>query len=143
MMLEFFNKEPTYMQEIEHFDKDGNLSRVSQKEVATQCPTFERFCANLLISRQTFHVWVKKYPEFNDAYQASREMQANIMMVNGMNGLYNSGFTGLSMKNMHGWADKQEVDNVHTVNQMPLVKIAGKPLMFDVGEDVEGEDGDD
>lgn len=134
-MIEFFDREPIITEVIEYEDKNGD-TKTKTVTGPCQCPTFEKYCADTGISKQTFHNWTREHPEFLDAYQRSKNMQANIMMVNGLSGAYNSGFTGLSMKNMHGWSDKQEIENTHNVVQMPSVQLNGTDLEFDIGEDV-------
>jgi len=145
-MIKFFDRNPVETIEAgKLYDKEGNVTKTLTKEVACQCPTFEKYCADIGISKQTFHNWVKEHEMFLDAYLKSKNFQANIMMVNGMSGMFNPGFTGLSMKNMHNWSDKQEIENTHIVRQMPTVKLNGDDIEFDVGdavllEDKEGKD---
>ena len=133
-IIKFFDREPVERFEVIKYNKAGQEYSVTE-ERACQCPTFEKFSADVGVSRQTLLAWTKDFPDFLVAYTNARALQANIMLVNGMSGLYNAGFTGLSMKNMHGWADKQEVENTHTVNQMPHVQIGGEAMIFDVGDD--------
>lgn len=133
-IIKFFDREPIETIEIPYEDKNGETQIKILREPC-QCPTFEKFSADIGVSRQTLLAWTKKNPDFLVAYERARCLQANIMMVNGMSGAYSAAFTNLSMKNMHGWADKQEIENSHTVQQMPTVKIGGDELIFDVGED--------
>lgn len=135
-IIEFFDRQPIESVEVTKEDKNGDPYTVTT-ERPCQCPTFEKFAADCGVARQTLHDWCKQHPLFLDAYNKARGFQANIMLVNGMSGAYNSGFTGLSMKNMHGWKDKSEVDNNHSVNMMPSVKIGGKEVEFDCGDEVE------
>lgn len=141
-IIEFFNRDPIETKAVEYEDKNGE----PQTKIVTgpcQCPTFEKFSADIGVSRQTLLSWTKKFPDFLVAYERSRSYQANIMMVNAMNGYYNAGFTGLSMKNMHGWKDKSEVENTHMINSMPPVSLGDKKLDFLVGDEIEEEGADD
>lgn len=139
-IVKYFDKEPIEKIETIKEDKNGDPYTVIN-ERACQCPTFEYFSAKLGVSRQTMLSWTKLFPEFLVAYESARSFQANIMLVNGMSGAYNAGFTGLSMKNMHGWKDKSEVENNHTVHQMAPVSLGEKKLDFLVGDDLEEKDG--
>lgn len=149
-IIEFFDRDPIETREVIIKDEKGDPALDDKGEVKKrivtgpcQCPTFEKFSADLSVSRSTLMEWTKSFPEFQVAYTKARGMQANIMMVNGMSGAYNAAFTNLSMKNMHGWRDKSEVENNHIVHQMPSVSLNGKTLEFDVGEPLEIEDKDE
>ena len=44
-----------------------------------------------------------------------------------------------ALKNF-GWQDKSEVESTHSINKMPVVKIGGSEMLFDVGEDKQLEE---
>ncbi len=140
LIIEYFNRDPIETVKIEKMDESGECydpPKFKMVREPCQCPTFEYFSAKIGVTRQTVSSWCKTYPEFLTAYETARAYQANIMLVNGMSGAYNAGFTGLSMKNMHGWKDKSEVENHHTVNQMAPVSLNNKQLDFDIGDKLE------
>lgn len=131
--------DPKYCEEIINFFDVEPYKTVKGKAVPCKLPTFNQFARKIGISNSTLFKWRKTYKEFGVACNDAKALQRDIMVINGVAGLYNPGFLGLSMKNMHGWSDKQEIDNTHNVNMMPPVKITdgnGEPreLDFEVGD---------
>jgi hypothetical protein len=74
------------------------------------------FCGSVGITRQTFHNWVKRKPEFADAYQLhkvihqaywERKLRTELMTDKTVNSM----LVKLYFANCFGWHDKAEVDN--------------------------------
>lgn len=117
-ILKHFDIEPTRIIKERFFYMNGD-EKEKEIEVANELPTIEGFCRELEISKSTLHEWVKKYPEFSNAYKRAREMQEDLWLKNSLKGLYSPVFAIFAGKNMFGWRDKQEHD--HTSNGKDIV----------------------
>lgn len=106
---------------VDFFSVD--LDRVVVEEIASQgqavsvtkvkpnrFPTFERWCANQRISKQTMHTWTQKHPEFMDAYNEAKQLQKDFLLQHGLDGSYNSGFAKFVAINCTDMSDKVEVE---------------------------------
>ena len=96
--------------------KKGDIIE-KEKEVANPLPTIEAFAHSIKVNKSTIHEWVKKYPEFSNAYKNAKDLQLNMWIQNSMMNLYAQPFTIFAGKNMFGWRDKQEItgDGVNPV----------------------------
>jgi hypothetical protein len=94
----------------EKFNKEGkaNYKRVETKEVAEPIRFFSQFAAKIGVEHAAMLDWVKQHPEFSKAYTRAKELQFEMMVSNGLKGLYQPHFTMLAMKNMHNWIEKTE-----------------------------------
>ena len=96
---------------IAWFDVDAyrELADQNGKEylVPNRFPTLAGWCGKMLISRECLHEWVRRYPDFSDAYSIAKERQEAILVQGAMSGAFNSGFAVFTAKNMMGWRDKQ------------------------------------
>ena len=82
----------SYTQEVSPLDRDWETSRTTTQYLHTEptdFPSVSGFCASKMISRKTFYEWVSKYEEFGNSYEIAKEFQKNIIMINGLKGLYN------------------------------------------------------
>lgn len=108
-LLAYFDVEPSQEKSIPHY-KQGELAWEDFREVANPIPTVTKFCKLIGISTPTFYSWVKTYPEFASAFTRAQEMRKDMMIVNGLKGLYNPTFTIFAMRNMTDWKDAPLVD---------------------------------
>lgn len=97
--------------------------------VPPKCPLFEVYAANIAVHRDTLQEWSKVHEKFSVAYSKARSIQLDIMVNNGFIGVFNPGFTKFAMQNMHGWKDKQEVDN--NINANVKIKTIEEFLLED------------
>jgi hypothetical protein len=56
-------------------------------------PTIEGFCANNMISKQSFHTWLKEHKELLDAYDLAKQLQKNRLISGALDREYDSGFS--------------------------------------------------
>lgn len=105
---------------------DRPLDREVEKQVATnkgveiikeikpnRLPTVEGFCAQLKISKRTFHDWVKRYDEFSHALGAAKQMQIQHLLHHGLEGGYNSAFAKFVAVNISDYREKVETVNTN------------------------------
>ena len=104
-----------------------NFSKEEKIKYANSLPTLEKFCNSINITIPTLHDWVKIYPDFSYAYMRAKELQKDILIQNGLLGLYNSQFATFVAINCTDMRNKTEVD--HTT--------AGKPLTITEEEKLE------
>lgn len=71
-------------------------------------PTFQRYCVEIGIIRDTFFDWIKKYAEFSDTYNYCRELQHSIILENTASGLYQANFAMFLLKNDYHYVDRIE-----------------------------------
>jgi|TARA_R110000851_G_scaffold298994_5_gene454802 hypothetical protein len=103
-MIEFFNVPLLKIEQVEAVTKNGV---VSMNEIAAnELPTIERFCADLMISKSTLHIWIKKYPILSNAYDIAKQCQKNHLLQNGLSGRYNSAFAKFISINCTDLVDK-------------------------------------
>lgn len=107
-----------YAQElIDYFNVDATVI-VDGKEKAVRFPTLERFSIKIGVFVDTLADWANakyadgtpKYPDFLRAYMFAKAMQKDILVANGMSGLYASNFATFVAVNFTDMADKKEVD---------------------------------
>lgn len=113
-MIEYFDIEPFYTveREVNASGKEGiYVKEIKTEKVANQLPTFARFAQNKGVNVDTLAEWRHRHKEFSAAYSVCKELQKQIMIINGMSGLYQSNFTIFAMKNMHKWTDRQEISH--------------------------------
>lgn len=84
-------------------------------------------CQELGISKQTFYVWLKKYPEFQEAYELGKEASEAWWMKLGRAGAAGKiqiqpATWVFNMKNRFKWTDKTEVSGP---DGMPITTING------------------
>jgi hypothetical protein len=84
-------------------------------------PTKERLALTLGVSRQTVDNWKEQSPDFLDICNTLDEMQADMLVQNGLVGRYTPAITAI-MLSKHGYVRKEESDNTHRVVQ-PIMGI--------------------
>jgi hypothetical protein len=109
-MVEFFNIEAYRISKIIKTNKDGSTEE-REIEVANDLPLFSKFAVNIGVHRDTLHEWKDKHEEFSDAYKKCKEIQRNILIINGLRGLYQTAFAIFTAKNITDLRDKQEIEH--------------------------------
>jgi len=103
-MINFFNRPLMKAQQVEVPGRNG-VQMVTEM-VANELPTIEGFCCELVISKDTLHQWIKKYPLLSDAYKFAKQAQKNHLIQNGLSGNYNSAFCKFIAINCTDLVDK-------------------------------------
>lgn len=109
-MLSYFDRTPY---KTEYFDDgDGGTKMV---RVACDPPTVDGFCAKIGVPMEK----LEKYIDPDTASLCLSKFK-DIMITNGVQGLYESGPWSLTMKNLARWADKSEVTQTRVAVEIGL-----------------------
>lgn len=121
---------PKYCEEIiKFFDREAFTvvgTRENGTEVMAPCklPTFEGFAISLGVNRDTINEWVKQHDDFSVAHKRAKDYQKEILMQNGLLGLYDKTFAIFTAKNVTDMSDKQEIDHQSSDGSMtPRITI--------------------
>jgi len=102
-----------YCQEIiKYFDKEP-FEIKEGKEVPVNLPTFEKFAVYIDVNYDTLQEWRKKHEEFSESYKKAKNLQKNILIINGLRGNYNSTFAIFTAKNITDMRDIVENKNIN------------------------------
>lgn len=113
LLIKFFDRPVTETIQVERITKSGEVVTLNV-EVAAKLPTIEGFCRSLLISKQTFFNWTKSNPEFMDAYNIVKPIQADILFHNSLAGRYKENFAKFMAVNITDYRDKVEQNVTHS-----------------------------
>ncbi len=108
-ILEYFSVEPWREVPVVTTYKDGTTKEDS-KMVANDLPTFEGFARKIAVHRETLLNWLESYPEFFDAYKRAKDIQKDLLITNGLQGLYSAPFAIFTAKNITDMKDKTETE---------------------------------
>lgn len=109
-LIDFFNIEPYKEREINIITKDGReITRY--EDVANDLPTFERFAVSIGTHRNTLLNWCEQHTEFLCAYNKAKDCQKDMLIVNGLRGLYQPAAFIFTSKNVTDMRDKQVVEH--------------------------------
>ena len=115
-MLEWFqSKQPNREIELNHY-KNGELSFVDKKLIATDFPTFERFAREIGVTHRSLQEWCKIHPDFSRAYTCCKEIQKDFLMINGLNNVYNANFAAFVARNITDLKDSPTETNNGSVS---------------------------
>ncbi len=97
--------------------KDGT-TKETVKLLPNDLPFIRDFAKKIGVNTDTLYEWANKkeedgalvYPEFSEALKAVKQLQEKIIVINALNGCYNSTFAIFTAKNVLGWRDKTETD---------------------------------
>lgn len=108
-IIEFFKSYPKY--EID--EETGKKSPLTP-------PTFYAYAAHLNVCRDTLLDWRDAHPKFRSAYKAAKDIQAQHIVENNMEGVAPTAFSIFMMKNNHGWTDRieQKIDQTVTLESL-------------------------
>jgi len=123
---------PEYAQElikyfsIPAYQESPSADGTDKKYLPNVFPTFERFSANIMVTQKTMTNWYNakypedyedqklaltpKYPEWREAYDIAKSLQAANLTEGGMTGAYVSSFANKAAVNLIQWRDKQEIE---------------------------------
>ena len=124
-LIKYFDIEPHFETPIITTDKKGNtVEKIAF--IPSDLPTLAGFARKKKVHRDTLHEWSKKYPEFSDALKRAKECQEDILVTNGLKGLYEQPFAIFTAKNIMGWRDSKDEPNGLTINGPVQIKIVGE-----------------
>ena len=107
MMEGYFNREP--------FTEEHTKKGVTR--VPCSFPTFSGFASKIGIERHTLKAWAEaknkdgtlKHPDFSTTYKMAKCYQEDILVVNGLLGLYQGSFAIHTAKNVLGWRNNPKI----------------------------------
>ena len=108
-LVKFFDREPYYEKELQHFDKDGSYKWSDYKRYPNDLPTFAHFAKKIGVNGDTLVEWTKVNKEFSAAYKRAKELQKEFLIENGLQGLYNATFAIFTAKNITDMRDVQAI----------------------------------
>jgi len=110
---------PEYCQDIiDYF----STPYMDQEGHAAPPPYFMNFALSIGINMDTLTEWRNKHDDFSAAYSIAKEKQLQFIMNNALLGGYNASFAWRTLMNLHGWREKQDIDNKITLP--PGLKIS-------------------
>jgi hypothetical protein len=132
-LIDFFDIEPYEEREVKTQDRKTGREYIDYKDHANDLPTFERFAHNIGVNGDTLVEWAKtvwpeghknagklRHPEFSAAYTRAKELQKDILITNGLQGLYQTTFAIFLAKNITDLKDRQEITGADGTPLMPI-----------------------
>lgn len=113
-IIRYFNIEPNFESPVTITYKDGT-TREEMKMFANNLPTLAGFASKIGVNRDTLNEWMKQHKEFSDAIKEAKEHQEQILVENGLQGLYQGPFAIFTAKNVIGWRDKSEIEQTGNI----------------------------
>lgn len=104
-IIKFFDIEPYELKERTRTNKDGS-SFTYEEEVPNDIPFISAFARKIKVHKDTLYEWRKVHPEFSDSFKIAKDLQKEILVVNGLRGLYKGSFPIFTAKNILGWRDQ-------------------------------------
>lgn len=108
-LIKYFDIEPHFETPAITTYKDGT-TKEEVKFIPSDLPTLAGFAAKIEVNRDTLQEWAKVHQEFSVAIKRAKDLQENILVTNGLKGLYSQPFAIFTAKNVLGWRDKSETD---------------------------------
>lgn len=123
-IIEFFDK-PPYERKVKTVATKKGPVEIEYDD-PTDLPFLTDFAKSIGVNQDTLHEWIKKHPEFSEAFKTAKEKQEKIVVINAMRKLYDSTFSIFTLKNIAGWRDKQEIEHQGSVEKPLVIIDAGK-----------------
>ncbi len=122
-IIDFFNIEPN--REItETITYANGAEKECYRLVANNLPFISAFARKIGVCHDTLLEWTKVHPKFSLAYKGAKALQKEMLIANGLQGLYPAAAYCFTAKNIAGMRDKQEID--HTIQGSLYVENEGK-----------------
>lgn len=123
-LIEYFNTPPTRVEYIKHYDREGNVVKEEPVVLGADYPTLEGFAIKIGVSSRTLENWAKDYPTtFGAAYERAKDVQKNMLIVNGLGGRYNSKFAQFVASSQFDMAEKSEQKHTLDEGYNVIVKV--------------------
>ena len=113
-IIDYFQVDHTKIINETYTNKQGQ-SYSKPKEIANSLPLLEGFAVLIGVDVSTIRAWSKKYADFKRCYARARSIQYDMLVNNGLRGLYNANFCALAVKNLTDWTDRKETQVVGAV----------------------------
>lgn len=107
-IIKYFDIEPHFETPVTYTYKDGT-TKEEIKLMPSDLPTLAGFSVKIGVHRDTLNSWSKIHKDFSDAIKRAKECQENILVTNGLQGLYAQPFAIMASKNILNWRDRQDV----------------------------------
>lgn len=108
-LIEYFNTPPTRVEYIKRYDREGNVKEEEPVVIGADYPTFEGFAIKIGVTSRTLENWAAAYPTtFGAAYERAKDVQKNMLIVNGLGGRYNGKFAQFVASSQFDMAEKSE-----------------------------------
>jgi hypothetical protein len=130
-IIEFYSCEPFEDIDLPHYDNDGvTVKWTDKKRMANKLPTMVQFAKHIKCGVSTVYDWLDPdhasyQKEFSDTYIHAKRLQKDVLIQNGLLGLYNPAFAKFVAVNFTTMRDKQDTESQITVN------ISAKPIEKD------------
>ena len=132
---EFFNYEPFREVKIPHYKK-GELAYEEVKLYPNKPRFLTDFARSIGVPRSSLNEWVKKFPEFAEAFKEVKEINNMKITQGALMGVYTPGAFIFTMKNIAGWRDTKDlkVDGELKVSKIKVEFVDGKDGGNESGE---------
>jgi hypothetical protein len=112
-LVKHFSCEP-----FEYIVIDADSGRTAQ--VPGKLPLLQEFAAKIGVASSTLRAWATVtddagnplHPEFQAAYARARDLQQSVLIQGALAGAFDSRVACLALKNLAGWRDRVEVEEV-------------------------------
>ena len=130
-LLDYFDVEPY----IELARSDKKSGHEYTQRVANSLPTLAGFAAKVGVSVQTLHNWGKAHPGFFDATTRAKAIAEDILVTNGLLGLYDARYAIFVAKN---YTDLRDVRETHAVEyEVPELPADIERRIAEIGKRIE------
>ena len=121
-IVEYFTQEP-YREVIETYYYKNGESKDSVKLIANDLKFISGFAREIGVTTTTIHRWKEKYEEFSDALKKAKEIQQEHLVINGLQGNYQTAFAIFTAKNITDWRDNKDPLVDQSKHSTLIVKI--------------------
>lgn len=132
-MIAFFTKDEFTKRVVKAestFGKNGH--KTEYQMLPENLPTFQGFAKGIGVSYMTLRNWAEekledgeshKHPEFFEAYARAQDMQHEMLVTLGLNGMYNPLFARFIAQNYTELREKQAIDHTTQGKAMPSPQV--------------------
>lgn len=106
-LISYFDRSPFVETEKTITTAKGTVI-VEKIRLPAPFPSLAGFARMIGVHRDTIHAWASEFPDFSDAIARAKDIQEDILLQNGLLGLYAQPFAVLVAKNFTGMRDKVE-----------------------------------
>lgn len=110
-IIDYFDIEPYHEVERKTIDVKSGREYINHERLPNDLPFLSGFAHSIGVAHDTLVEWTNVHPEFSVAYKRAKQLQEQILAVNGLQGLYNASFAIFTAKNVAGWRDNKEVEH--------------------------------
>lgn len=123
----FFDIDP-YREVIDVYTYKDGTTKETVKLLPNDMPFIRDFAKQIGVNVDTLYEWAKQHAEFSEALKAVKQLQEKILVINGLNGCYNSTFAIFTAKNVIGWRDQTHVDHTTKGKELPTPIYGGQSI---------------